>query len=154
MEVGLHQRAAPLLVVAEVAGALRRVGLDDHADGGHAREAHDVVGAGLDAVQRPLDRRARGVEVAGAALELGAQGAHDAEELRLVDVDARRRRRRRGARGRGPRRPAESELGVAQGEVHERRAGDGPGVGQVAFGVGPVAGVQRDLGLDGADHEL
>ena len=46
---------------------------------------------------------------------------------------------------------AEGELGVAQGEVHERRAGDGPGVGQVALGIGPVAGVQRDLGLDRAD---
>ena len=40
---------------------------------------------------RRIAARAR-LEVAGAALELGAQGAHDAEELRLVDVDARRRR--------------------------------------------------------------
>ncbi len=87
VELGLHERAAALLVVAEVAGALGRVGLDDHADGRHAGQAHDVVGAGLDAVERAADRRARGLEVAGAALELGAQRAHDAEELRLVDVD-------------------------------------------------------------------
>ena len=104
------------LVVAEVAGALRRVGLDDDADGGHAGEAHDVVGAGLDAVQRPADGGAGRLEIAGAALELGAQGAHDAEELRLVDVDggdvdvieqrsrAGRRRPGRGRARRGARR--------------------------------------------------
>ena len=53
---------------------------------GDPGEARDVLGAELDAVERRVDRRARRVEVAVAALQLGPQRADDADELRLVDV--------------------------------------------------------------------
>ena len=78
------QRGAALgLRVAEVAGALGGVGLDAHADAGHLGEPLAVLAAELDPVDRLLDDRARGVEVALAALELAAQRAAAGQELRL-----------------------------------------------------------------------
>jgi len=73
-------------VVAEVAGADRRVGLDAHAGRRHARHLLHVLGAELQPVQRVVDRRARGLEVAATTLELRAQRSERADPLRLARV--------------------------------------------------------------------
>ena len=97
-----RSRVALGVGVAEVAGALGGVGLDRGAGLRQPRDPRQVLGAELDRVEPVVDRGARGDEVAAAALELAAQRAVLADELRLAR--ARDERRRCGRATRAPRR--------------------------------------------------
>ena len=143
----LQHRGALGCRLAEVAGALRRVGLDDRAGRAHASEPCRVVGARLDAVERILDCAPRGAQVAHAPLQLGAEGAEHAGELRFVDV----RPDASGLVEQGARRDVlaapQRELGPAQVEVHEEAAHRSCAdlVHQPVSHV-PVPGLDRQLG--------
>ena len=82
--LGARDRETLRLGVGEVAGAQGRVRLDAHAGRGDGGDPRHVVRAVLDPVQALVDRRARRLEVAGAALELRALDGRRADELRLA----------------------------------------------------------------------
>ena len=140
-----HPRAALGLRVAEVAGALGGVGLDADADAGDLREPLAVLAAELDPVDRLLDDRAGGVEVAVAALELAAQRAAARQILRLE----REREDAGGLLEQRPRRArvaaAEQQPGARDVEVGERRTGEAATVREVRLGGVPVAERELDL---------
>ena len=140
-----HPGAALGLVVAEVAGALGGVGLDAHADAGHLGEPLAVLAAELDPVDRLLDDRAGGVEVALAALELAAQRAAAGQVLRLErereDAGGLLQQRARGARVAA----AEQQPGAGEVEVGQRRAGEAAALREVRLGGVPLPQPELDL---------
>ena len=123
VELGLQQRAAARLVVAEVARALRprrprrRRRRRPRGRGARRRRCRTRCRSSASAIAARA-----AVEVAGAALELGAQGARSTPRNCGSSMStAASSTSSSSARARGRVALAEGELGAAQREVHERR---------------------------------
>ena len=135
--------------LAQVAGALRDVGLDPQPDGGHPGDPHHVVGAQLEAVERLLRPRRAPREVAaggGAArraasrtapIHCGSAAPRD-ERLDLLQAA-------RAARSSSPSPSASSASRAAEDQQHADRACDGGGPRCARASV-PVAGLEGQLG--------
>jgi len=143
LQVGVRERE-PLGLGSRVAGALGRVGLDRCARRAHARQARGVVRCNVSSGPARPARAPRGLEVALAAPELGAQRPEHAGELRLVHprADQGRLVERRRAPAWSPRPSASS---ARRSRVDEQAAHRAPADVARSSAPAPFACLDREL---------